>query len=465
MGKEMKFLFRFMNIQFLAIFILGLITSCNIADKGEIGQIIDPAEASIFEYNLSELEMQLNTTNVSLKPSNLFDRYAFSITPSLPRGLFFNPNAGTIIGSPEELLEETEFTVIARNNEQTLVAKITLSVSEEPIKDITYNYNSLNFVKSAYSSYLLGYVGSIPTSASISPALDAGLNFNTLTGEISGTPTSSFSRVYRVTASNSQGEASTDILVVVSDELPTNLSYSKDGQTINTGEALTPMVASLSTTPDNTEFTIAPPLPSGLTIDSTNGTISGTPSESSTVTTYTVTVSNETGEDSTTISLTVNGAMGMSANNDNNLVTYRSVQNFVVDINNDQIDDYLKSKYDCSESIELNLPLCFNQLKLLISRHQRTHEQFELAELENSSYLIIKGTILFTITPADLNLDQKIDQFIFITYDLKKQEIIKQLVLDSDVYKVLNLYSISDNKMVLEYKDYFDIPKRTILNI
>ena len=57
------------------------------------------------------------------------------------------------------------------------------------------------------------------------PNLPAGLNFNTATGVISGTPTEvSVFGIYTVTATNSGGASSFDIQITVEDALNTNSS-------------------------------------------------------------------------------------------------------------------------------------------------------------------------------------------------------------------------------------------------
>lgn len=69
------------------------------------------------------------------------------------------------------------------------------------------------------------YQGGTPSSWSISPALPAGLSFNTLTGVISGTPTISSSATnYTITATNSAGSTTKAISIRVVNQVTTTLT-------------------------------------------------------------------------------------------------------------------------------------------------------------------------------------------------------------------------------------------------
>ena len=68
--------------------------------------------------------------------------------------------------------------------------------------------------------------GGTPTAYSVSPALPVGLNFDTNTGVISGTPTAATGlATYTVTASNSCGSTTKDLDITVT-TAPSSISYS-----------------------------------------------------------------------------------------------------------------------------------------------------------------------------------------------------------------------------------------------
>ena len=78
---------------------------------------------------------------------------------------------------------------------------------------------------SAITSLFPTILGTV-ISYSISPGLPAGLSFDTVTGEISGTPTViSSTTTYTVTATNSGGSTTFDVVITVNDIAPSLLSY------------------------------------------------------------------------------------------------------------------------------------------------------------------------------------------------------------------------------------------------
>jgi len=83
---------------------------------------------------------------------------------------------------------------------------------------VTFNPKGFLYVSDAYNNavYKIHLKGSVANSYSISPALPAGLNFNTTTGTISGTPTQgSGNTTYTVTASNCGGNTISTLNIAV----------------------------------------------------------------------------------------------------------------------------------------------------------------------------------------------------------------------------------------------------------
>lgn len=85
------------------------------------------------------------------------------------------------------------------------------------VPTISYSPSSKNLVVgTATSNWTPSYSGDVATGWSISPALPAGLSFNTSNGVISGTPTAaSASQSYTITATNTTGNGATVITVYV----------------------------------------------------------------------------------------------------------------------------------------------------------------------------------------------------------------------------------------------------------
>ena len=143
-------------------------------------------------------------------------------------------------------------------------------------------------------------------SYSISPALPAGLSFDTATGVISGTPTTATAlATYVVTAVNTGGNVSFPVVITVNDLAPSALSYtSPNVYTVGTAIAnLTPTV-----TGNVTGYTVSPALPDGLSIDALTGAISGIPTVITELTTYVVTAANTGGSVSFPVVITINDA-------------------------------------------------------------------------------------------------------------------------------------------------------------
>ena len=157
----------------------------------------------------------------------------YSIKPSLPEGLIFNPNNGEISGTAKAIMPKTEFTVSATNEYGYASYKLTIQINDIA-PNITYQTPiSFNQDKSITPLFPTNTGGKTITY-SINPILPSGLDFNTVTGEISGTPKKSYPSIfYTITASNTGGSSSFEISIEVIEEIAKN-------QKIQIAEAITP---------------------------------------------------------------------------------------------------------------------------------------------------------------------------------------------------------------------------------
>jgi hypothetical protein len=131
-----------------------------------------------------------------------------------------------------------------------------------------------------------GFTGTV--TYSISPNLPAGLEFDTATGVVSGTPTTAqASANYTVTASDGSSTATATISIGISSASPV---LSPNTQTVeaNVGVALSTSAIEVATMPCVADMTISPDLPDGLSFDSSTGVISGTPTAVSASTSYVI---------------------------------------------------------------------------------------------------------------------------------------------------------------------------------
>lgn len=150
--------------------------------------------------------------------------------------------------------------------------------------------------------------GGAVTSWSIAPPLSAGLQFSTVTGILSGTPSAAAPQTtYTVTATNSAGSTQALLTITVLVAPPAGLAYTTPVSYVQ-NSAITSNVPS-STGGAIASYSISPVLPTGLTLNTTTGVISGTPTVLSSATTYTVTATNASGTTTANISLEVVAAL------------------------------------------------------------------------------------------------------------------------------------------------------------
>lgn len=167
--------------------------------------------------------------------------------------------------------------------------------------------NGLNYVSpQAYTvnaaiTPLSPTVSGTVSSYSVAPTLPAGLSLNTTTGQITGTPTAATALiVYTITAINASGSTTFALSIGVNPAAPTALSYpSPQSLTVGTAiAALNPTV-----TGSVSSYSVAPALPTGLSLATATGQIAGLPAAPVAAANYTITATNAGG--STTFALNI----------------------------------------------------------------------------------------------------------------------------------------------------------------
>ncbi|MBB3054941.1 putative Ig domain-containing protein [Mucilaginibacter gotjawali] len=230
----------------------------------------------------------------------------YTVGPSLPAGLSFDTYAGTISGTPTAASPATTYTISGSNDGGSSTTTVTISCVVPSPPAISYSPATNTYtVGTAITPLTPANTGGAAVSYSIGTTLPAGLSFNTTTGIISGTPTTSTSATtYTITATNAAGSGSTTVTLTVLPKAPV-ISYSPSTNTYTKGTAIT------SLTPTNTggaatSWSISTALPTGLSFNTSTGVISGTPTVTSATTTYTITATNAKGSATTTVTITVN---------------------------------------------------------------------------------------------------------------------------------------------------------------
>ena len=177
-----------------------------------------------------------------------------------------------------------------------------------PPSGLKYTPNKVVLTKGkAMTPTLPTYLGDAVTSFSISGPLPAGLSFNLVTGEISGTPTGiQVAPVeYTITATNIAGSTTTTFILSIND-VPPVIAYSPSNVVATKGTAIA-AANPVSTGGAVVSYSIAPTLPSGMNFNATSGQISGTPTVlQTTAVLYTITATNSGGTATAAFSITVN---------------------------------------------------------------------------------------------------------------------------------------------------------------
>jgi hypothetical protein len=221
----------------------------------------------------------------------------FDITQDLGKGVYQVHLTGVKPGS-------TSLTLAMSGN--TFSNTHTITVIDIPPRLLTYSPSTLTLTKgSAMSAAVPSSTGGAVVSYTSSP-LPAGLTLDSMTGVISGTPTTlQVAAPYTITANNSGGSSSATLSITVNDVAPNSLSYSNSLPVYTIGTTIpnnTPTVYGGAIT----AYTVSPALPSGLNLNFLTGVISGTPNSITPTTNYTITALNSGGSTTKVLPIAVN---------------------------------------------------------------------------------------------------------------------------------------------------------------
>jgi hypothetical protein len=234
-----------------------------------------------------------------------------TVSPDLPPGLSLDSQTGVISGTPTSESDSGIYTVTGTNASGTTTGRVDIEVSASGVapESITYREQSVTYVTgSAIAPNKPVSTGGEITQFAVSPALPAGLLFDTRDGTISGTPgTMSPSTTYTVTGSNGEGSVTTQIVIEVVPPppvAPATLAYTNPDPVYVAGQVIVPNLPQ-SSGGDITQFTVSPALPAGLSLNALTGAISGTPLNVQQPTACVVTGSNVAGAASATLSISI----------------------------------------------------------------------------------------------------------------------------------------------------------------
>ena len=195
---------------------------------------------------------------------------------------------------------------VSNDSTKTIVINPAVTATQSiASKVLTQNQPSANFTP------VTGSGGVAPLAYSIAPALPTGLTISGTTGAITGSPSVALAAaVFTVTVKDANLNQATNTFTLTVNSAVT-ATQSIATVTLTQGHLatpFTPVTGGGGTAPLG--YTIAPALPTGLTISASTGQITGTPTVALTATTFTVTVTDANlATQTNTFSLTVNGTL------------------------------------------------------------------------------------------------------------------------------------------------------------
>ena len=267
--------------------------------------VVSPPNLS---YSPNAYTFYVNTTIPNINITNTGGACSsFTISPTQPNGLLFNSATAQISGVPLFVTPQTVYTVSGTNAGGQNATHITLTIIDNPPK-ISYTPNSqICTLGVPITPMLPSNGGGAGVSYTCTPSLPTGLNFNTSTGLIQGTPSVlSVSTVYTITSFNSGGSSPTTVTLTVNPPSPAipNVNYSPNSYIFPINVAISPIVPN-SIGGAVASWGISPSLPTGLLFSTSTGQITGTPTINSSITTYDVTTANVSGTAHTPLTLSV----------------------------------------------------------------------------------------------------------------------------------------------------------------
>jgi len=242
-------------------------------------------------------------------------------SPLLPTGLSINSTTCAITGTPTVYnLTPNDYTITAANTYGSTNATISITINPEAPSNLAL-VGSGPFVlnQSVAMTPITFTKDGLVTGCVSTPGLPAGLSINSVTCEISGTPTTvSGATSYSIQATNGTGSSnSVSVSIQVIAPAPSSLSFGTYPSEFTQNFAIATIIPTYSGTV--TGCSSSPALPTGLSLSSTC-VLSGTPTSTSSSTSYTITATAGSDHTSVGTALNVSFAVGETSKTFNQAV-------------------------------------------------------------------------------------------------------------------------------------------------
>jgi hypothetical protein len=238
----------------------------------------------------------------TLKPAFLTTYRMFQ---TLPRGLSFTTSNGALSGTPAVTSPNSRYYVIDSNAGGKDTVSFLMKVVDPAPSAISYTTPNVFTVGTTIATLSPTYTG-IVDKFTISPSLPSGLLIDSVTGDIYGTPSAAKSQTtYVVTATNTGGTISCNVVITVNDQSIATLQYPTPNILAKgvPSDTIIPSISGGAVT----KYAISPSLPNGLVLDTLKGYIYGTPTAANpTLVSYVVTASNNINSIKDTFQILIN---------------------------------------------------------------------------------------------------------------------------------------------------------------
>jgi hypothetical protein len=157
----------------------------------------------------------VGTAIIPLSPVVTGTVASYGVAPALPPGLTLNPITGVIFGTPTAARAAASYTITASNSTGSTNCTLSITVVLLPPKSLSYPSPQTYAVGSAITP-LNPFVVGVVASSSVSPALPAGLSLDSISGQLTGTPTTlTAAATYTVMAANAAGSTTFALVIAV----------------------------------------------------------------------------------------------------------------------------------------------------------------------------------------------------------------------------------------------------------